>query len=343
MGAPSPTPAFNPAMTYNPGYPSPGPPPPYSEGIQLDAQNFNPPTAPAGNFGYMGGFNQAHMASPAQIGSMLQQPIVQDMALQYGNQLAAQGKEVVQRELGKYVPVTRLRYYFAVDTRYVLKKLLLIVFPFTHKDWMVKYDQDIPVQPRYDINAPDLYIPTMGYVTYVLLTGFILGLQQRFSPEQIGIQASSALAYIIFEMIMYLITLYVTNTTANLKTLDLLAHSGYKYIVMIGSLLGGLLFSKTGYYCCLVYSSLALSYFLVKTLRLQLLSGSQGPEQPQYGLTAPYVANPYADNWIKPSGGGTKRRVYFLLFVALSQPLISWWLTYHLIPTPLAPLTELKA
>lgn len=55
------------------------------------------------------------------------------MALQYGNQLAAQGREVVKRELDKYVPVSRLRYYFAVDTRYVLKKLLLIVFPFTHK------------------------------------------------------------------------------------------------------------------------------------------------------------------------------------------------------------------
>lgn len=40
---------------------------------------------------------------------------------------------------------------------------------------MVKYDQDTPVQPRYDINAPDLYIPSMGYVTYVLLAGFMLG------------------------------------------------------------------------------------------------------------------------------------------------------------------------
>lgn len=55
------------------------------------------------------------------------------MALQYGNQLAAQGKEAVQRELGRYVPVSRLRYYFAVDTRYVIKKLLLIMFPYTHK------------------------------------------------------------------------------------------------------------------------------------------------------------------------------------------------------------------
>lgn len=55
------------------------------------------------------------------------------MAYQYTNQLAAQGREVVKRELDKYVPVSRLRYYFAVDTRYVARKLLLIMFPFTHK------------------------------------------------------------------------------------------------------------------------------------------------------------------------------------------------------------------
>lgn len=338
MGAPSPTPTFSPSPAYSPGYQPSGPPPPYQEGIPLDnTQNFGNAAA-TGNYGYMGGYTQSPMVNPSQLGSMLHQPIVQDMALQYGNQLAAQGREVVQREINKYVPVSRLRYYFAVDTRYVMRKLLLIVFPYTHKDWMVKYDQDTPVQPRYDLNAPDLYIPSMGYVTYVLLAGFILGLQHRFSPEQIGMQASSALAYIIFEMIMYLVTLYVTNTNTNLKTLDLLAYSGYKYIIMIGSLLAGLMLGRTGYYCSLVYTSFALSYFLVKTLRLQLLSGSQAPEQPSYGgFPQAYPPNPYADNWNKPTGSGTKRRVYFLLFVAITQPLLSWWLTYHLVPSATPP------
>lgn len=89
------------------------------------------------------------------------------------------------------------------------------------------------------------------------------GLQQRFSPEQISIQASSALAYIIFEMVLYLITLYITNTSTALKTLDLLAFSGYKYCTMIASLLCALMMGSTGYYCCLAYGSCALSFFLV--------------------------------------------------------------------------------
>lgn len=93
------------------------------------------------------------------------------------------------------------------------------------------------------------------------------GLQHRFSPEQIGMQASSALAYIIFEMILYLATLYITHTTTSLKTLDLLAYSGYKYTTMISSLLAGLILGRTGYYCCLVYASFALSYFLVSIMK----------------------------------------------------------------------------
>lgn len=79
----------------------------------------------------------------------------------------------------------------------------------------------------------------------------------------------------------------------------------------------------------------------VKTLRLQLLSGSQAPEpqQPSYGYPQSYPPNPYSDTWEKPSTGGTKRRVYFLLFVAVTQPLLSWWLTYHLVPADVPPPT----
>lgn len=94
----------------------------------------------------------------------------------------------------------------------------------------MKYEQGQPVQPRYELNAPDLYIPTMAYVTYVLLAGFVLGFQNRFSPEQLGIQASSALAWAVAEVLVELITLYITNINTNLTTLDLVAYSGYKYV-----------------------------------------------------------------------------------------------------------------
>ena len=60
---------------------------------------------------------------------LLAQPLVQNVAMTYGNALANQGKQ----QFEKYVPVTALRYYFAVDTDYVIMKLMLLFFPFTHK------------------------------------------------------------------------------------------------------------------------------------------------------------------------------------------------------------------
>lgn len=65
--------------------------------------------------------------------TMFQQPIVQDMAMQYGQKLADQGREMVNKEFEKYIPVTKLKYYFAVDNKYVINKLRLLFFPFTHR------------------------------------------------------------------------------------------------------------------------------------------------------------------------------------------------------------------
>lgn len=48
------------------------------------------------------------------------------------------------------------------------------------QNWEVSYLQDTPVAPRFDVNAPDLYIPTMGFITYILVAGLALGTQSRY-------------------------------------------------------------------------------------------------------------------------------------------------------------------
>ncbi|PSN31701.1 hypothetical protein C0J52_22689 [Blattella germanica] len=246
-------------------------PPPYNPygnmppnmGMYDDRSAAPPPYAP----------NQDYMHTQPTVPTMdqgfpipsqfLNEPLVANVAMQYGQALVGSGKQLVDREFEKYVPVSRLKYYFAVDTGYVTKKLGLLFFPFTHADWSVKYEQDEPVQPRYEINAPDLYIPTMAYVTYVLVAGLVLGMQDRFTPEMLGIQASSALAWTVVEIIIELITLYITNIQTNLKTLDLLAYGGYKYVGIIFAVLLSLVFHKTGYYAGLIYFSISLAFFLV--------------------------------------------------------------------------------
>ena len=76
----------------------------------------------------------------------------------------------------------------------------LLLFPFSHTDWSIKYSQDEPVQPKYDTNAPDLYIPSMAYLTYVLLVGYVLGLRNAFSPDALAATASSALVWLVLEL-----------------------------------------------------------------------------------------------------------------------------------------------
>lgn len=39
---------------------------------------------------------------------------------------------MVKQGLEQYVAVSRLKYYFAVDTKYVMSKLGLLFFPFIH-------------------------------------------------------------------------------------------------------------------------------------------------------------------------------------------------------------------
>jgi hypothetical protein len=55
---------------------------------------------------------------------------VANMAMKYGSSLADQGKDYVTQNVDKWFALSKLKYYFAVDTTYVAKKLALLAFPF---------------------------------------------------------------------------------------------------------------------------------------------------------------------------------------------------------------------
>ncbi|XP_076164878.1 yip1d-interacting factor 1 isoform X2 [Ptiloglossa arizonensis] len=268
----------------------------------------NQPYAPNENYGedYSSQqFGPQLMSAPPLASQLLTAPVVTNVAVHYGNALVGSGKQ----QFGRFVPITALKYHFAVDTNYVFSKLALLFFPFSQKDWSVKYEQDVPLQPRYEKNAPDLYIPTMAFLTYVLLTGLVLGVHERFNVEQLGIVASSALAWGIIELVVHTVSLYIMNLETSLSTLDLLAYCGYKYVGINAALLVSLLFRKFGYYTILLYFSGSLAFFLTRSLKLRVI--------PQ--------------NHSSYTASGNKRKLYFILYVAGIQPVLMWWLSYHLI------------
>jgi protein transport protein YIF1 len=70
-------------------------------------------------------------------------------------------------------------------------------------DWSIKFATDVYmtlVPPKLDLNAPDLYKPVMAFVTDILMVGIAYGRQGKFTPELLGLQASSALAWYLFEV-----------------------------------------------------------------------------------------------------------------------------------------------
>ena len=66
------------------------------------------------------------MMDPNQL---MANPLVTDMAMQYGQQFMGKGQEEIKKNLDKYISIGQLKYYFAVDTSYVAKKLGILLFP----------------------------------------------------------------------------------------------------------------------------------------------------------------------------------------------------------------------
>ena len=76
-----------------------------------------------------------------------------------------------------------LKDYFDVTHQYVIQKLRIIYMPFLLKDedWKPQqseysYQADLSKPtPRTDVQAPDLYIPLMSFVTFIILVGVAQG------------------------------------------------------------------------------------------------------------------------------------------------------------------------
>jgi len=80
--------------------------------------------------------------------------------------------------------LTQLRYYFDVNNAYVTQKLKVHALPFRHKEWERTVGAQGRLQPpALDVNAPDLYLPSMAYITYILVVGFVMGANGNPNPN----------------------------------------------------------------------------------------------------------------------------------------------------------------
>lgn len=223
---------------------------------------------------------------------------------------AAAGQQFIGQYSQNFVDNTggwidrNLRPLFSVDDSYVIKKLGFVIFPFFHRRWHGGMDL-----PKENLVQPDLYIPLMSFMTYVLAASYMLGLKDKFSPEQLGILSSSALICLSLEVIMMVILFNVFNVKTWYSFLHYIAFCGYKFVPTIAAMLISLLFKNTGYYATIGYTTLALGYYIVKSFHIAIESSN--------------------DNY---NHATSKTGIYLVGIFCLFQPLIMFWLSYHLIP-----------
>ncbi|KAL8865685.1 MAG: hypothetical protein Q9174_006756, partial [Haloplaca sp. 1 TL-2023] len=135
------------------------------------------------------------------------------MGYQVGKSAFNAGQEIFEQNVNRYVSIPALKHYFNVSTPYVLRKLLLVLFPWRHKPWSREQRPSNTTSadastynyyflpPRDDINSPDMYIPVMAFVTYILLSTLLAGLRGAFHPEVMGLTATTAFVVVMVEIL----------------------------------------------------------------------------------------------------------------------------------------------
>lgn len=221
-----------------------------------------------------------------------------------GQQFIGQYSQNIVSNTGGWID-RNLRPLFAVDDSYVIKKLGFILFPFAHRRWHSGNDD-----PKDNVVQPDLYIPLMSFMTYVLAAGYMLGLKDKFSPEQLGILSSSALGCLTLEVTLMAILFNIFNVKTWFSFLHYIPFCGYKFVPIIAAMLVSLISKNTGYYATIGYTTLALSYYILKSFHVAIETAN----------------HENYDHKISRTG------IYLVGFFCLFQPLFMFWLSYHLVP-----------
>lgn len=126
--------------------------------------------------------------------------------------------------------------------------------------------------PRDDLNSPDMYIPIMALITYILLSTVLAGARGSFRPELLGSIATTSLGVMFMEIIILKIAMYLLNINNDSQLMDLAAYSGYKFVGVIVTLFLSEIFTAGAGtnnwigWTLFVYTWAANAFFLVRGL-----------------------------------------------------------------------------
>merc|ERR1711871_1663899 len=189
------------------------------------------------------------------------------MAIKMVSEMAKGKIDATIQENTGWFSLDVVKCYFDVTNEYVLNKPRIILFPFSLKEegWKRQstgFEDEEQPTPRNDLQAPDLYIPLMAFVTYILLVGCFKGfVKQNFNVEDLLVIQSWGIFLWVFESLLQKGFLYFFNI-ANPPFCELLAYTGYKYVIMCVLVLGNLGLGTYGFYALLVlFGGLFMLFF----------------------------------------------------------------------------------
>jgi protein transport protein YIF1 len=184
----------------------------------------------------------------------------------------------VDQNFNRWINIGNLKHYFNVTNSYVVGKLVLVLWPWRHRPWTRQqrlsdgaHGQDgYYLPPRDDINSPDMYIPLMALITYILLSTLLAGLRSAFHPELFGTMATKAIVSVAAEILLLKAAMYLwLNISSQSQLLDLIAYSGYKFVSVIVTLVVSEIWNRGGGtgglvgWLIFLYTFSAVGFFLV--------------------------------------------------------------------------------
>ena len=147
-----------------------------------------------------------------------------------------------------YLSLEFLRVYFDVTNSYVFHKLKIIVFPFLVKEQQWKR-MSRSSRPKSDLQAPDLYIPLMFFMNFIVISGYHQGQLSRFKPDVIKAIFSKHMLMWICESFC-LRAIIIRFKFGNPDFLELFCYTGYKFvtlvIIILGRVIGNLCLANHG-------------------------------------------------------------------------------------------------
>ncbi|EGR30633.1 hypothetical protein IMG5_127370 [Ichthyophthirius multifiliis] len=182
--------------------------------------------------------------------------------------------KTLQRDwLGEKIFNENVRAYFDVDNIYVLKKLKIILAPFLYRgEWISQNDYtdnngiSQSNSPKENIHAPDLYIPLMGLITFVLVSCLSAGIGENFKPEIIQINTSFCLLITFLEIFLFKFLFYLVNIT-NVTILNMMSHLSYRYISLTLVMISNIIIGGWITAFLMIYLLGSSIFFVFKTLR----------------------------------------------------------------------------